>query len=40
MSENIKALWLTAPIAVLLAIAAGGGVFASGLYDRGPAFVF
>ena len=39
MPENAGWLWLTAPIAVLLAIAAGGGVFASGLYDSDPAFV-
>ncbi len=31
-------LWLTAPIAMLLAIAAGGGVFISGLYRDAPYF--
>jgi hypothetical protein len=31
-------LWLTAPIAVLLAIAAGGGVFVNGLYRDNPYF--
>jgi hypothetical protein len=31
-------LWLTAPIAVLLAIAAGGGLFISGLYRDTPYF--
>ena len=39
MPENAGWLWLTAPIAVLLAIAAGGDVFASGLYDSDPTFV-
>lgn len=32
-------LWLTLPIAILLAIAAGGGVFSSGLYRDAPNFV-
>jgi hypothetical protein len=32
-------LWLTVPISVLLAIAAGGGVFISGLYRDNPNFV-
>jgi hypothetical protein len=32
-------LWLTVPIAILLAIAAGGGVFAGGLYRDNPYFV-
>jgi hypothetical protein len=32
-------LWLTFPIAILLAIAAGGGVFSSGLYRDTPYFV-
>jgi hypothetical protein len=31
-------LWLTAPIALLLAIAAGGGVFLDGLYRDAPYF--
>jgi hypothetical protein len=32
-------LWLTVPISVLLAIAAGGGVFINGVYRDNPAFV-
>lgn len=32
-------LWLTVPIAILLAIAAGGGVFADGLYRDNPYYV-
>jgi hypothetical protein len=32
-------LWLTVPIAILLMIAAGGGVFISGLYRDTPYFV-
>jgi hypothetical protein len=32
-------LWLTLPIAILLAIAAGGGVFSRGLYRDTPYFV-
>jgi hypothetical protein len=32
-------LWLTLPIAILLAIAAGGGVFGNGLYRDAPNFV-
>jgi len=43
MNENVKHadvwLWLTFPIAILLAIAAGGGVFISGLYRDTPYFV-
>ena len=31
-------MWLTAPIAVLLAIAAGGGIFVNGLYRDNPYF--
>ncbi len=31
-------LWLTAPIAALLAVAAGGGLFISGLYRDAPYF--
>ncbi|MBP1679628.1 MAG: hypothetical protein H6Q29_1539, partial [Bacteroidetes bacterium] len=31
-------LWLTIPIAILLAIAAGGGVFITGLYQDAPYF--
>jgi hypothetical protein len=30
--SNLKSLWFTAPIAILLAIAAGGGVLINGLY--------
>jgi hypothetical protein len=32
-------LWLTLPIAILLVLAAGGGVFISGLYRDNPYFV-
>jgi len=42
MNQNVRDtdlwLWLTVPIAVLLAIAAGGGVFISGLYRDTPYF--
>lgn len=31
-------LWLTAPIAILLAVAAGGGLFICGLYNRDNAY--
>ena len=31
-------LWLTVPIAVLLTVAAGGGVFIQGLYREAPYF--
>jgi hypothetical protein len=37
MLDNPGWLWLTVPIAVLLAIAAGAGVFVGGLYSRDPA---
>jgi hypothetical protein len=43
MNERIRQthiwLWLTFPIAMLLTIAAGGGVFISGLYRDAPYFV-
>lgn len=43
MNEGIRHanvwLWLTFPIAILLTIAAGGGVFISGLYRDTPYFV-
>jgi len=43
MKENTRHkngwLWLTFPIAILLAIAAGGGVFSSGLYRDTPYFI-
>ena len=32
-------LWFTAPIAILLAIAAGGGVFSSSLYRDNPSLL-
>ncbi|NOY61523.1 MAG: hypothetical protein GXO75_21640 [Calditrichaeota bacterium] len=42
MNENVRHanvwLWLTFPIAILLTIAAGGGVFISGLYRDTPYF--
>ena len=43
MNESVRHanvwLWLTFPIAILLTIAAGGGVFISGLYCDTPYFV-
>jgi len=43
MNESVRHtnvwLWLTFPIAILLTIAAGGGVFISGLYRDTPYFV-
>ena len=43
MNESVRRtnvwLWLTFPIAILLTIAAGGGVFISGLYRDTPYFV-
>jgi hypothetical protein len=43
MNKNITQteawLWLTVPISILLAIAAGGGVFISGLYRDNPDFI-
>lgn len=43
MNESVRYtnvwLWLTFPIAILLTIAAGGGVFISGLYRDNPYFV-
>jgi hypothetical protein len=43
MNKNARSanvwLWLTVPIAILLAIAAGGGVFISGLYRDSPNLV-
>jgi len=43
MNKNAKSLnmwlWLTVPIAILLAIAAGGGVFINGLYRDTPNLV-
>ncbi len=43
MNERVRQttiwIWLTFPIAILLTIAAGGGVFISGLYRDAPSFV-